>query len=120
MNKVVLTGRLGRDPEIRVTQDGKTAVGKFSLAVDRWKDGVDFFNITAFGKTAEFAEKYLKKGMKINLIGRLQTDSYTNKDGQKMTSTVVIADEVEPLERKKEPEQGFLDIPDGDDMPFKF
>lgn len=120
MNKAILTGRLTRDPEVRVTQDGQTTIARFGLAVDRRKEGVDFFNITTFGKTAEFAEKYLKKGMKINLVGRLQTDSYTSKDGQKMTSTVVIADEVEFCESKKEEKTDFIDIPDGEDMPFKF
>ena len=128
MNKVMLMGRLSRDPEVRYTQGEKsTAVARFGIAVDRrGKDEkADFFNVTAFGKTAEFVEKYLKKGTKIALSGRLQLDEYTNKDGQKVTSVSVVAEEVEFCESKKtedKPKDGFMDVPKdlGEELPFNF
>lgn len=129
MNKAILTGRLTRDPEIRVTQDGQTTIARFGLAVDRKQkeQKADFFNLTAFNKTAQFAEKYLKKGTKVNVIGRLQNDEYTNRDGQKVTSTIVIVEEVEFCESKKEQTEqkpdGFMDIPkdiDSEELPFNF
>ena len=129
MNKAILTGRLTRDPEIRVTQDGQTTIARFGLAVDRKQkeQKADFFNLTAFNKTAQFAEKYLKKGTKVNVIGHLQNDEYTNRDGQKVTQTIVIVEEVEFCESKKEQTEqkpdGFIDIPkdiDSEELPFNF
>lgn len=130
MNKAILTGRLTRDPEIRITQDGQTTIGRFGLAVDRKgkEQKADFFNLTAFNKTAMFAEKYLKKGTKVNVIGHLQNDEYTNRDGQKVTQTIVIVEEVEFCESKKEEKteekpDGFMKIPDNidsEELPFNF
>lgn len=128
MNKAILTGRLTRDPEIRVTQDGQTTIARFGLAVDRKQkeQKADFFNLTAFNKTAQFAEKYLKKGTKVNVIGHLQNDEYTNRDGQKVTQTIVIVEEVEFCESKKEQTEqkpdGFMDVPKdlGEELPFNF
>ena len=116
--------RLTRDPEIRVTQDGKTTVARFGIAVD-YRGKADFFNVTAFNKTAEFAEKYLHKGMKVGISGRLSTDEYTNRDGQKVTSVIIIADEVEFCERKEskeEPKNEFmaLDALGQEELPFNF
>ena len=123
MNKAVLTGRLARDPEVRATKEGLT-IARFTLAVDRKKDEkADFFNLTAFGKTGEFVEKYLKKGTKINVIGRLQNDEYTNRDGQKVTSTIIIVDEVEFCESKKtaeKPADSFVPIGNDEELPFNF
>ena len=123
----MMLGRLTRDPEVRVTQDGQTTIAKFGIAVDRRgkEDKADFFNVTAFNKTAQFAEKYLKKGTKIALAGRLQQDEYTNKDGQKVTSVSVVAEEVEFCESKKtedKPKDGFMDVPKdlGEELPFNF
>ena len=145
MNKVILVGRLTRDPEVRYSQNDSTmAIAKFSLAVDRRykKQGdevtADFFNCTAFGKQAEFVEKYLKQGTKILVTGRIQNDNYTNKDGQKVYSVQVIAEEMEFAESKAaagqsgnaqgntQPEygpmdsDGFMNIPDGigAELPF--
>lgn len=126
MNKVILMGRLVRDPEVRYTQDGK-AVGKFTLAVNRAykKDEADFINCVAFGKSAEFAEKYLNKGTKIALDGRWQTGSYTNKDGQKVYTNDCIVDNMEFAESKKEATQtapegadDFMSQSIDDEMPF--
>lgn len=105
MNKVILMGRLTRDPEAR--QAGETTVTRFTVAVDRRykKEGdqsADFPSIVAFGKTAEFIENYFKQGMKVLIEGRLQTGSYTNKDGIKIYTTDVIAEAVEFAESKKE------------------
>lgn len=123
MNKAVLTGRLARDPEVRATKEG-LVIARFTLAVDRKKDEkADFFNLTAFGKTGEFVEKYLKKGTKINVIGRLQNDEYTNRDGQKVTSTIIIVDEVEFCESKKtaeKPADSFVPIGNDEELPFNF
>lgn len=122
MNKAVLIGRLARDPEVRATKEGLT-IARFPLAVDRKKEEkADFFNLTAFGKTGEFVEKYLKKGTKVAVVGRLQNDEYTNRDGQKVTSTIIIVDEVEFCERKQDkPDNGFMDVPNnGEELPFKF
>lgn len=131
MNKLVLMGRLSRDPEVRYTQGEKsTAVARFGIAVDRrGKDEkADFFNVTAFGKTAEFVEKYLKKGTKICLAGRIQQEEWTDKEGQKRTAVGVIAEEVEFCESKKQEQpatdaNGFmtvLDNIDSDELPFNF
>lgn len=108
MNKLFLMGRLTRDPEIRYGQgENQMAVARFSLAVDRRfkragdTASADFFNCTAFGKQAEFAERYLKQGSKILLAGRVQNDHYTNRDGQKVFSVQVIAEEMEFAESKR-------------------
>lgn len=104
MNNVCLVGRLTRDPEVRYTNGG-LSIAKFSIAVDRRfkKDGeqsADFPNITAFGKTAEFIEKYFSKGQRIGLTGRIQTGSYEKEDGTKVYTTDVIAENVEFVENK--------------------
>lgn len=144
LNKVILMGRLTRDPEIRYSQgNDQTAIARFTLAVDRRynRNGdqtADFINCVSFGKSAEFAEKYFKQGTKIVAVGRLQTGSYTNKDGNKVYTTDVIVDEQFFAESKKSssddsnnqpynriaPEEiakGFMSIPEGieDDLPFK-
>lgn len=106
MNKVILIGRLTRDPEIRYSQGASaTAVARFSLAVDRrfkreGEPDADFFNCTAFGKQAEFAERYLKQGIKMVVVGRIQNDNYTNRDGQKVYSVQIMVDELEFAESK--------------------
>ena len=106
MNKCMLIGRLTRDPEVRYTQgDNAMAIARYSLAVDRRfkRDGepdADFINCVAFGKAGEFAEKYLKKGTKIAVVGRIQTGSYTNKDGQKVYTTDIVVEEQEFVESK--------------------
>jgi len=105
MNKVLLVARLTRDPEIFSTGEGSTKVAKFNVAVDRRfkKEGqpdADFPSCTAFGKTAEFLEKYFTKGMKIGIEGRLTTGSYTNKDGVKVYTTDVTVENVEFVESK--------------------
>ena len=130
MNRVEIIGRLTRDPEIRMTTDGQTTIGRFGIAVDRRgkEQKADFFNVTAFNKTAQFAEKYLKKGTKIAICGRIQQDEYTNRDGQKVTAVIIIADELEFCEKKQEaPEEpkkdGFVPIPDNldsEELPFNF
>ena len=132
MNKFIGLGRLVRDPEIR---KGKTSKGeemlvaRYTLAIDRrGKDaGADFISCVVFGKGAEFAEKYLRKGTKIAVTGRIQTGDYTNKDGQKVYTTDVIIEEHEFTESKKSeptqtaPDDEFVPIPDDitDSLPFK-
>ena len=138
MNKCVLMGRLTRDPEVRMS--GDTAVARFSLAVDRRfkKDGeqtADFINCVAFGKTGEFIEKYGRKGTKFVVEGRIQTGSYTNKDGQKVYTTDVVVEQVEFAESKTSADgnttnntansnaptdTSFMDIPDSidEELPF--
>lgn len=107
MNKCVLMGRLTRDPEVRYSQgDNASAVARFSLAVDRRfkrqgdEQTADFINCVSFGKTAEFIEKYGHKGTKFVVEGRIQTGSYTNKDGQKVYTTDVVVEQVEFAESK--------------------
>ena len=107
MNKCTLVGRLTKDPEIRYSQgENATATARFSVAVNRrFKNAegnydADFINCVAFGKTAEFLEKYFKKGMAIGLTGHIQTGSYTNKDGQKVYTTDVVVEETEFVESK--------------------
>lgn len=136
MNKVILMGRLARDPEIRYT-DANLAIGRYSLACPRkgqqgQEQAADFVNVVSFGKAAEFAEKYLHKGTKVLVTGRLQTGSYTNKDGQKVYTTDVVAEEQEFCESKasgttqntnasSNPTEGFMNFPDDgieDDLPF--
>lgn len=133
MNNVAIVGRLTRDPEVRyggANQD--KAVARFTVAADRRysKEGeqtADFISCLAFGGTAEFLEKYFKKGMRIGLTGRIQTGSFTNKDGQKVYTTDVVAENVEFVESKKDstpapqPDgDGFMNIPDTDldELPF--
>ncbi len=135
MNKVILIGRLTKDPEVRYSQgETSTAVARFALAVDRKfkKDGeasTDFINCVAFGKNGEFAEKYLKKGTKIAVEGRIQTGSYTNKDGQKVYTTDIVVEGYDFCESKgnaqEEPQpqpdaNGFIQVPDGvdEELPF--
>ena len=140
MNKVILMGRLTRDPDIRYTQSNsaqeQTCIARYSLAVNRRfnRDGeqkADFISCVAFGHQAEFTEKYLRKGTKIALTGRIQTGSYTNRDGQKVYTTDVVVEEQEFAESKaagqttqQNPtpvsEDGFMEIPDGmeEELPF--
>ena len=146
MNKVILMGRLTRDPEVRYAQgENAMAIARFSLAVDRRRqnntDGqtADFINIVAFGRLGEFAEKYLHKGTKVALSGRIQTGSYTNKDGVKVYTTDIIAEDIEFAESKNSSGgdggytgggnsrpapasagDGFMNIPDGidEELPF--
>ncbi len=107
MNKVILMGRLTRDPDIRYSQgENSTAVARYTLAVDRRRTGADgqreadFIGCVAFGRAAEFAERYLHQGTKIAITGRIQTGSYTNRDGQKVYTTDVIVEEQEFAESK--------------------
>jgi single-strand DNA-binding protein len=106
MNKVIMIGRLTRDPEIRYGQGANgVMVGSFGIAVDRrfkreGEPDADFFDCTTFGKQAEFVEKYLKKGIKIVIEGRLQNDNYTNKDGQKVYRTRILVENLEFAESK--------------------
>lgn len=136
MNKVIMMGRLTKDPEVRYGGPNNTAVARFSLAVDRrykQKDqpDADFFNCVAFGKTAEFAEKYLKKGTKVVLDGELRNNHYKDKDGNQQYAEQIIANSLEFAESKKaseqngqsapaQPDDGFMDIPDSDidSLPF--
>lgn len=141
MNKVILMGRLTRDPEVRYTQgDNASAVARFSLAIDRRfkKDGdhtADFISCVAFGKTGEFIEKYGHQGTKFVVEGRIQTGSYTNKDGQKVYTTDVVVEQVEFAESKASADgnttnntansnaptdTSFMNIPDGidEELPF--
>lgn len=137
MNKVILIGRLTADPEIRATQSGKT-VASYRLAVDRafkseGQPEADFINCIAFGKGAEFAEKYLHKGMKIALEGRIQTRNYDDRDGKKVYVTEIIVEHHEFCESKRSSDSGnysgsyaappaqggFTEIPDEDgQLPF--
>ena len=131
MNNVVLIGRLTKDPEVRRV-DEKMAIATFSLAIDRpvKKDGekkTDFPRVTVFGRQAESCEKYLAKGLLVGIQGSIQTGSYTNKDGQTVYTTGVVANRVKFLEWKKQGEgqpqsgdgipEGFAPITD-DDIPF--
>ena len=126
MNLAILMGRLTKDPDISTSQNG-TQIARYTIAIDRiGKDqGADFISCVAFSKSAEFAEKYLKKGTKIAIEGAIRTGSYTNKDGQKVYTTDVIVNRQEFAESKGEaketkPEDGFMSIPGGidDEIPF--
>ena len=125
MNTVILLGRLTADPDIRSTRDGK-AVASFTLAVDRYKEGADFIRCQAWEKRADFCEKYLKKGTKIAIRGRIRTGDYTDKDGKKVYTTDVVIEDIEFAQTKaaqaepKPDENGFMDIPDniGEELPF--
>ena len=136
MNKVILMGRLTRDPEVRYSQgDNATAVARYTLAIDRKynreEQSADFINCVAFGKAAEFAEKYFRKGIRIAITGRIQTGSYTNRDGQRVYTTDVVIEEQEFAESKNAStdnptpypttgSDGFMNIPDGidEELPF--
>jgi single-strand DNA-binding protein len=119
-NQVILIGRMTKDIDIRQTTSG-TTVGRFTLAVDRFgKDkGADFINCIAFEKKAEVLQMYTHKGSKIAVIGRIQTGSYTNKDGQKVYTTDVIVNEIEFCESRKEEPKEEKDISSlEEDLPF--
>ena len=138
MNKTVLIGRNTKDADVRYSQGDKPmAIARISLAVDRkfkqeGQPTADFINCIAFGKTAEVIEKYVTKGTKIAVVGRIQTGSYTNKDGQKVYTTDVVIDELEFCESRSSQQSnsqpapapngdmGFMNIPDGiaDELPF--
>ena len=149
MNKVILMGRLTRDPEVRYSQGGENslAIARYTLAVDRRfkRNGddqtADFIGCVAFGRNAEFAEKYFRQGLKVVVTGRIQTGSYTNKDGVKVYTTEVIVEEQEFAESRAESDanrasfqhqsapslspsadagDGFMNIPDGidEELPF--
>ena len=131
MNKVILMGRLTRDPEVRYSQgENATAIARYTLAVDRRfkRDGeasADFIGCVAFGRQGEFAEKYLRQGTKVAITGRIQTGSYTNRDGQKVYTTDVVVEEQEFAESNAAPApspdgDGFMNIPDGidEELPF--
>ena len=146
MNRVILMGRLTRDAEIRYSQgESSTAIARFSLAVDRRfrrdndEQTADFINCVAFGRTAEFLERFGRKGTKFVLEGRIQTGSYTNKDGQRVYTTDVVAENVEFAESKNNSSagndfggapsapspsgaagDGFMNIPEGidEELPF--
>ena len=153
MNKVILMGRLTRDPDVRYSnsQNGdQLAIARYTLAVDRRfarrnggddQQTADFISCVAFGRQGEFAEKYLKQGTKMAVTGRIQTGSYTNKEGQKVYTTEVVVEEQEFAESKANSDssqgggytpqsapsassasaEGFMNIPEGvnDDLPFK-
>ena len=146
MNKVIFMGRLTRDPEVRYSQgENPTAIARFSIAVDRkfkreGEPDADFFNCTCFGRQGEFCEKYLRKGTKVVIVGRIQNDNYTNKDGQQVYSVRIMVDEIEFAESKAASSgngtagnggngqagsaagagDGFMQIPDGidEELPF--
>jgi single-strand DNA-binding protein len=145
MNKVILMGRLTRDPEVRYSQGERpTAVARYTLAVNRTfkragEPDADFINCVTFGRSAEFAEKYFRQGIRIVVSGRIQTGSYTNRDGVKVYTTEVIVEDQEFAESKASGEQsaaaynnrpaaapsapvgdGFMNIPDGldEELPF--
>lgn len=131
MNKVILLGRLARDPEVRYTSANNTLVAAFSLAVNRRfvKQGeerkADFINIIAWGKVGEFCSKHFKKGQQVSVIGRMETRTYDDKDGKRVYVTEVIAEEVYFADSKKEDTssapfekpQEFTEVTD-DDLPF--
>lgn len=137
MNKVILLGRLTRDPEVRYSQGNEPmAIARYGLAVNRrfkreGEQEADFINCVAFGNNAEFAEKYLQKGKKILVEGRIQTGSYTNRDGVKVYTTDIVIESQEFAESKSSGQNtqerpqpatdadGFMNIPDGiEELPF--
>ncbi|MBE5924714.1 MAG: single-stranded DNA-binding protein [Lachnospiraceae bacterium] len=145
MNKVILMGRLTRDPEVRYSQgENNLAIARYTLAVDRRfqrnsDQSADFISCVAFGKAGEFAEKWFKQGTKVAITGRIQTGSYTNKDGVKVYTTEVVVEDQEFAESKNAASangvpqdaphptpsaasgEGFMSIPDGieDELPFE-
>lgn len=139
MNKVILVGRLTRDPEVRFSQGENTiAIARYTIAVNRRfkRDGdpeADFIRCVVFGRAAEFAEKYFRQGLRIAISGRIQTGSYTNKEGEKVYTTEVVVEEQEFAESMAEREHmqtmapasersgdGFMNVPDGidEELPF--
>ncbi len=128
MNKVILMGRLTRDPEMRFTQGNNTAVCSFSLAVNRrvkleGQPEADFINVVAWAKTAEFVGKYFTKGQLVGAIGRIQTRNYDDKEGKKVFVTEVVAEEVYFADSKKEQgnvttSAGFMAVEGDSDLPF--
>lgn len=140
VNTVILIGRLTRDPEVRYSQGSESmAIARYTLAVDRsyrreGENNTDFIGCVAFGRNAEFAEKYFRKGTKIAITGRIQTGSYVNREGQKVYTTDVVINtqefagsrnEAQEPAQKGQPmpeagEDGFMNIPDGidDELPF--
>lgn len=139
MNKVILMGRLTRDPEVRYTQGEQAmAVARYTLAVDRrgknQENSADFIQCVAFGKAGEFAERYLHKGTKIVLTGRIQTGSYTNKEGQRVYTTDIVAEDQEFAESKntessgrysnqsaqetQHSDNGFMSVDENSELPF--
>lgn len=140
MNKVILMGRLTRDPEVRYSQSEMSkTIARYSLAVNRRfakKDGnvqqVDFINCVAFGTNGEFAEKYFRQGMRVLITGRIQTGSYTNKDGQRVYTTDVVVEDQEFADSKNSGNggtaenpavgvgDGYMNIPDGIDKELPF
>ena len=126
MNKVALIGRLTRDPDVRYSQGGEPmAIARFTLAVDRRTKNrdADFISCVAFGKNGEFVEKYFHKGMKVAVVGRIQTGSYNNKDGHKVYTTDVVCEELDFCESKQKQNvdaDGFMNIPDEieEKLPF--
>lgn len=139
MNKVILMGRLARDPEVRYTQEEQVmAVARYTLAVDRrgknQENSADFIQCVAFGKAGEFAERYLHKGTKIVVTGRIQTGSYTNKEGQRVYTTDVVAEDQEFAESKnaegsgtynnqpspvpQQNDSGFMNVDENSELPF--
>ena len=138
MNKVILMGRLTRDPEVRYSAgENALAIARYTLAVDRRfrRDGeasADFISCVCFGRSAEFAEKYFRQGIRISISGRIQTGSYTNKDGMKVYTTEVVVEEQEFAQSRAEQGRenqgamgtadvdGFQNIPDGieEELPF--
>lgn len=136
MNKVILSGRLTRDPEVRYSQQNNTAVARYTLAVDRMtrnaEQSADFIRCVCFNKTAEFAETYLRKGIKISVVGHIQTGSYTNRDCQTVYTTDVVVENQEFCESRSSSSAApstqpssdsadrFMNIPDGidDELPF--
>lgn len=136
MNRVILMGRLTRDPETRYSTGEKSmAVARYTLAVNRWnasrsEQTADYFRIVAFDRLGEFAEKYFRQGMRILVSGRIQTGSYTNRDDQKVYTTDIIVDQQEFADGKRDPDSagtpsyvgdGFMNIPDGvedEGLPF--
>ena len=132
MNKVILMGRLTRDPELKYLQDeNNTPMARYTLAVERRYgkgQNADFISCVIFGKNAEFAEKYLKKGMRIAISGRIQTGSYTNHEGSKVYATNVVVEEHYFAESKKDSDtetdeksdkDGFMSVPEGAELPFE-
>lgn len=139
MNKVILMGRLTRDPEVRYTQGEQAmAVARYTLTVDRrgknQENSADFIQCVAFGKAGEFAERYLHKGTKIVLTGRIQTGSYTNKEGQRVYTTDIVAEDQEFAESKntessgtysnqsaqetQHSDNGFMSVDENSELPF--
>ena len=124
MNKVILMGRLTRDPEVRYTSTNNTLVATFSLAVNRRfaRQGeerqADFINVVAWDKTGEFCSKYFKKGQQVGVIGRIQTRNYDDKDGKKVYVTEVVAEETYFADSRREGEGGGMNPFGGVDAPF--